>query len=168
ANDHPATMLALGAQVVATGPGGSRTIAIDDFFVSLFATALKGDEILAEIRIPMPPAPRGGADFKLESKVGDFATVGGPPHVSLDAAGICQKAGIGLTNVGGTPLRARKAEDFLRGKQLDNSAIKQAAQLAADESEPSTDLRGPADYKKAMVKELTRRALGRAGERARK
>src|SRR5262249_45900760 len=75
ANDHPATMLALGAQVIATGPGGTRTIAIDDFFVSLFATALKGDEILTEIRIPMPPAPSGGAYFKLERKVGDFATV---------------------------------------------------------------------------------------------
>jgi len=168
ANDHPATMLALGAQVVATGPGGSRTIAIDDFFVSLFATALKADEILTEIRIPMPPPHSGGAYFKLERKVGDFATVGVAAQVSLDVAGICQKAGIGLTNVGGTPIKARRAEDSLQGKRLDDSAIKQAAQLAAGESDPSSDLRGPADYKKAMVKELTQRALTRAGERARK
>jgi carbon-monoxide dehydrogenase medium subunit len=166
ANDHPATMLALGAQVIATGPSGSRTIAIDDFFVSLFTTALKGDEILTEIRIPMPPAHSGGAYFKLERKVGDFATVGVAAQVTLDAGGLCSKAGIGLTNVGGTPLRARKAEDYLKGKKLDDSTIKQAGQLAADESEPSSDLRGPEDYKKAMVMELTRRALGRAGERA--
>ena len=166
ANDHPATMLALGAQIVATGPAGSRTIAIDDFFVSLFTTALKGDEILTEIRIPMPPARSGGAYFKLERKVGDFATVGVAAQVTLDAGGLCNKAGIGLTNVGGTPIRAHKAEDYLKGKKLDDSAVKQAGQLAADESEPSSDLRGPSDYKKAMVMELTRRALGRAGERA--
>jgi len=166
ANDHPATMLALGAQVVATGPVGSRTIAIDDFFVSLFATALKANEILTEIHIPMPPPHSGGAYFKLERKVGDFATVGVAAQVTLDDKGICQKAGIGLTNVGGTPIKARRAGDFLPGKKLDDAAIKQAAQLAADDSEPSSDLRGPADYKKAMVKELTQRALQRAGERA--
>jgi len=166
ANDHPATMLALGAQIVATGPAGTRTIGIDDFFVSLFTTALKGDEILTEIRIPMPGPHSGGAYFKLERKVGDFATVGVAAQVTLDSGGLCQKAGVGLTNVGGTPIRARKAEDYLKGKKLDDSTIKQAGQLAADESEPSSDLRGPSDYKKAMVMELTRRALGRAGERA--
>ena len=166
ANDHPATMLALGAQIVATGPAGTRTIGIDDFFVSLFTSALKGDEILTEIRIPMPAPHSGGAYFKLERKVGDFATVGVAAQVALDAGGLCNKAGIGLTNVGGTPIRARKAEDYLKGKKLDDSTIKQAGQLAADESEPSSDLRGPSDYKKAMVMELTRRALGRAGERA--
>jgi len=166
ANDHPATMLALGAQIVATGPAGTRTIGIDDFFVSLFTSALKGDEILTEIRIPMPAPHSGGAYFKLERKVGDFATVGVAAQVALDAGGLCNKAGIGLTNVGGTPIRAHKAEDYLKGKKLDESIIKQAGQLAADESEPSSDLRGPSDYKKAMVMELTRRALGRAGERA--
>src|SRR5690349_6561691 len=76
ANDHPATMLALRAKVVASGPGGERVISIKDFFVSLFATALEHDEILTEIRIPTPPARNGGAYFKLERKVGDFATVG--------------------------------------------------------------------------------------------
>src|SRR5262249_26519557 len=156
ANDHPATMLALSAQVVATGPSGSRTIPIDDFFVSLFTTALRGDEILTEIRIPLPPPRSGGAYFKLERKVGDFATVGVAAQVTLDEKGICKKAGIGLTNVGETPIKASKAGDSLQDKKLDGSAIRQAAQLAADESEPGSDLRGPADYKKAMVKELTR------------
>jgi carbon-monoxide dehydrogenase medium subunit len=166
ANDHPATMLALGAQIIATGAGGTRTIAIDDFFESLFTTALKGDEILTEIRIPIPASRSGGAYFKLERKVGDFATVGVAAQVTLDGGGLCKKAGIGLTNVGGTPIRARKAEGYLQGKKLDDAVIKQAGQLAADESEPSSDLRGPADYKKAMVMELTRRAVERASERA--
>jgi len=77
-----------------------------------------------------------------------------------------QKAGIGLTNVGPTPIKAKKAEDFLRGKKADATTIAQAAQLAADEAQPSSDLRGPAEYKRGLVKELAKRALSRAAERA--
>ena len=167
ANDHPATMLAVGAQIVATGPGGVRVIPIDSFFVSIFTTALEPAEILTEIRIPIPPPMSGGAYYKLERKVGDFATAGVAAQVTVDKSGACQRAGIGLTNVGPTPLRARKAEDSLRGKKLDNAAIGQAAALAAAESQPSSDLRGPAEYKRGLVEELTRRALARALERAR-
>ena len=168
ANDHPATMLALGAQIVATGPKGERVIPVEDFFLSLFSTALQHDEILTEICIPIPPPRSGGAYFKLERKVGDFATAAVAAQLTLDGNGACQKVGIGLTNVGPTPIKARKAEDFLRGKKLDGSTIAQAGQLAADESEPSADLRGPVEYKKSLVKELTKRALTRAVERAAK
>jgi aerobic carbon-monoxide dehydrogenase medium subunit len=166
ANDHPATMMALGAQVVATGPKGDRVIRIEEFFVSLFTTALEHQEILTEIRIPMPPPRSGGAYFKLERKVGDFATVAVAAQLTLDDKGACQKVGIGLTNVGPTPVKARKAEEFLRGNKLDETSINQAAQLAADQSQPSPDLRGPVDYKRGLVKELTKRALFRALERA--
>jgi carbon-monoxide dehydrogenase medium subunit len=166
ANDHPATMLALGAQVVAIGPQGERVLPIESFFVTLFTTALQHDEIVSEIRIPVPPPRSGGAYLKLERKVGDFATAGVAAQVTVDSAGICQKAGIGLTNVGATPVKASKAEESLRGKKLDDVNIAQAAQLAAGEAEPSSDLRGPAEYKRGLVKELTRRALARAYERA--
>jgi aerobic carbon-monoxide dehydrogenase medium subunit len=166
ANDHPATMMALGAQVVSTGPKGERVTPIEDFFVSLFTTALKHEEILTEIRIPVPPARSGGAYFKLERKVGDFATAAVAVQLTLDDKGVCQKVGIGLTNVGPTPVKARKAEEFLRSKNLDEVNINQAAQLAADESAPSPDLRGPVEYKKGLVKELAKRALTRALERA--
>jgi len=166
ANDHPATMLALGAQVVATGSGGERVIPIEEFFLSLFSTALQPDEILTEIRVPVPPPRSGGAYFKLERKVGDFATAAVAAQVTLDANGLVQKVGIGLTNVGPTPIQAKKAEDLLRGKKLDEASIRQAAQLAADEAQPSSDLRGPAEYKKGLIKELAKRALARAAERA--
>lgn len=166
ANDHPATMVALGAQVVATGAKGDRVIPIEEFFVTLFTTALKHDEILTEIRIPIPPPKSGGAYFKLERKVGDFATAAVAVQLTLDAGGAVQKAGIGLTNVGPTPIKASKAEDFLKGKKPDAATVAQAAQLASDEAQPSSDLRGPAEYKKGMVKELTKRALSRAVERA--
>ena len=166
ANDHPATMIALGAQVLANGPKGERVIPIEDFFVSLFTTALKPDEILTEIRVPIPQARSGGAYQKLERKVGDFATAAVAVQLTLDAQGACQKAGIGLTNVGATPIKARKAESSLQGKKLDDAAIAEAAQLAADQAEPGADLRGPAEYKKGLVKELARRALVIARDRA--
>jgi carbon-monoxide dehydrogenase medium subunit len=166
ANDHPATMIALGAQLVATGSKGERVIPVESFFVSLFTTALEQGEILTEIRIPVPPPKSGGAYIKVERKVGDFATAAVAIQLTLDDKGAVQKAGIGLTNVGATPLKAKKAEDFLRGKKPDAATIAQASQLAADDAQPSADLRGPVAYKKGLVKELAKRALTRAIERA--
>jgi len=165
ANDHPATMLALGAEVVAVGPEGERVIPVKDFFISVLTTALRHGEILTEVRIPIPPTRSAGAYVKLERKVGDFATVGVAAQLTLSADGLCQQAGIGLTNVGSTPLKATGAGDFLRGKTVDEATVQRAAQLAAEVAEPISDLRGPAEYKSAMVKELTKRALTRARER---
>ena len=165
ANDHPATMLALGAQIVAIGPKGKRVLPVESFFVTLFTTELQHDEIVTEISIPIPPPRSGGAYVKLERKVGDFATAAVAAQITVDDRGVCQKVGIGLTNVGATPVKASKAEEFLRGKKLDDANIAQTAQFAGDEAQPSSDLRGPAEYKKSLVKELTRRALVRAYER---
>jgi carbon-monoxide dehydrogenase medium subunit len=166
ANDHPATMLALGASVVATGPKGQRVIAIQDFFPGLFTTALEPEEILTEIKIPFPPPRSGGAYLKLERKVGDYATAGVAVQITLDDAGACTRAGIGLTNVGMTPIKATQAEASLVGKKLDDAAIQQAAQLAASESQPMDDIRGSADYKRDLVRVLTTRALNTALDRA--
>ena len=166
ANDHPATMLALEAEVIAAGPHGARSIPVKEFFLGVFTTALEHGEILTEVRLPVPGERSGGAYFKLERKVGDFATVGVATQVTLDGEGVCRRAVVGLTNVGATPLKAGSAEEFLRGKALDEENIKRAADLAAEAAEPSSDLRGPADYKVAMIRELTKRALTRAGERA--
>ena len=166
ANDHPATMLALGAKVVATGPNGRREIAVENFFTSLFTTALEPEEILTEIRIPLPAAKSGGAYLKLERKVGDFATAGVAVQLTLDDAGNCRTAGVGLTNVGMTPIKATKTEAFLAGKTLDEATINQAAEIAASESQPMDDIRGSADYKRDLVRVLTARALTRALERA--
>jgi len=166
ANDHPATMLALEAEVVAVGPKGERRIPVVSFFTGPFTTALQRDEILTEIRIPVPPPRSGGAYLKLERKVGDFATAAVAAQVTLSENGICQRAGIGLTNVGPTPIKAKKAEAFLKGKRLEEEVITQAAQLAAGESQPTSDLRGPAEYKRDLVRVLTTRALRKALERA--
>jgi carbon-monoxide dehydrogenase medium subunit len=140
-------------------------IAIDDFFVSLFTTALKQDEILTEIRIPVPSARSGGAYLKIERKVGDYATAAVAVQLTLDGSGTVQNVRIGLTNAGPKPIKAKKAADFLKGKKLETSFIDQAAQFASDEAQPSSDLRGPAEYKKGLIKELTRRAIAKAAER---
>ena len=166
ANDHPATMLALGATIMATGPKGQREIAVEDFFPGLFTTALEAEEILTEIRIPLPPARSGGSYLKLERKVGDFATAGVAVQITLDESGACKRAGLGLTNVGMTPIKARQTEAFLTGKQLDEQTIEKAADIAASESQPMDDIRGSADYKRDLVRVLTGRALKTALNRA--
>ena len=166
ANDHPATMLALDAEVVARGPGGERIIPITDFFVGLFATALEPAEILTEIRIPVPPPRSGGAYVKLERKVGDFATAAAAAQVTLGSQGEIARAGIGLTNAGPTPIKATAAEQSLLGRQPDAEAVAEAARLAADATSPSADRRGSVEYKRDMARVLTGRAVTRAVERA--
>lgn len=166
ANDHPATMLALGATVVATGPAGERTIPIERFFTGIFGTALAPDEILTEIRVPIPPPGSGGAYVKLERKVGDFATAAVAAQVALGAKGEIERAGIGLTAAGSTPVKAVDAERFLRTKAPDASTIREAARLAAQAASPSADRRGSVEYKREMARVLTARALAKAVERA--
>lgn len=166
ANDHPATMLALGATVVARGPKGERTIPIAQFFKGLFTTALAPDEILVEIRIPVPPPRSGGAYVKLERKVGDFATAGAAVQVTLAKDGTVEQAGIGLTNAGPTPIKATEAERYLARKKPDAAGIAEAARLAAKATSPSADRRGSVEYKREMARVLTTRALQTAVKRA--
>jgi carbon-monoxide dehydrogenase medium subunit len=166
ANDHPATMLALGAEVVAVGRKGERRIPVASFFTGPFTTALGAGEILVEVRVPVPPPRSGGAYLKLERKVGDFATAAVAVQVTLGADGACERAGIGLTNVGLTPIKATSAEAALAGTRLDEGAIRDAARLAAEASQPAADLRGPVEYKRDLVRVLTARALRKALERA--
>ncbi len=168
ANDHPATMLALRAEVVATGPDGHRTLAIDDFFHGLFMTALAPDEILTELRIPppTPPAQSGGAYAKLERKVGDYAVAGAAAQITLADDGTVASAGVGFTNLGFAPIRASGAEEALNGSLPDDGAILAAAAAAAAAADPVADRRGSVEYKKNMARVLTARAIGKALERA--
>ena len=166
ANDHPATMLALRASVIAEGPNGTREIKIDNFFPDFFTTALSEDEILTEIRIPSPPSASGGAYLKIERKVGDYAAAAVACQLNIDSSGSIENIGLGLTNVGSTPIRASSAEELLKGKKPDENMLAEAGRLAAADSEPMEDLRGSAEYKRALVNELTQRAIKLSLQRA--
>jgi carbon-monoxide dehydrogenase medium subunit len=166
ANDHPATMLALGATVVARGPKGERTIPIEKFFTGIFSTALAPDEILTEIRIPVPPPKSGGAYRKLERKVGDFATAAAAVQLTLGGGGEIAQVGIGLTGMGDVAIKAIDAESYLKGKQAKLVAVTEASRLAAAATEPTADRRGAVEYKREMARVLTERALRLAIQRA--
>jgi carbon-monoxide dehydrogenase medium subunit len=166
ANDHPAVMLAYGAEVVARGPDGERVIGIDDFFVDLFATSLAPNEILTEIRIPQPPPGSGGAYVKMERKVGDYAVSAAAVQLTLDGGDV-SRVRIALTNVSPVPLRATDAEAELAGKPPTEEALAAAARAAAAQCDPSADLRGSVEYKRDLTRILTRRAVDKALARAR-
>ena len=188
ANDHPATMIALRAQMVATGPDGERSIGVDDFFHGLFMTALQHGEILTEIRIPAPGPHSGGAYLKLERKVGDYAVAGVAVQLTLDGNGKVTQAGVGLTNLGMAPIRASGAEEVLTGATLmdpgglrgafrrvrdaitrapdADDVIAAASQAAADATDPVADRRGSVEYKRNMARVLTGRAIRKALSRA--
>lgn len=167
ASDWPAALMATGGEVVVQGSAGERVIPIRSLILDTFTTALEPDELLTEVRIPLARPRSGGAYEKLERKVGDYAIVGVGVQLALDASGNVESAGIGLCNVGSTTIEATAAAAFLVGKPTAPDNVNEAARLAMEESDPASDDRGPADYKRAMVGEMTRRALRRALARAR-
>jgi carbon-monoxide dehydrogenase medium subunit len=166
AADWPAALLAADGEVVVVGSQGERLIPMRELYIAILTTSLTSDELLTEVRVPMPQARTGGAYEKLERKVGDYAVIGVAAQVVLDASGDVAQAGIGLCNAASTSIKATSAEAFLVGKPPAPDNINEAARLAMEASDPVDDDRGPIDYKRAMVRELTRRALRRALARA--
>ena len=165
-SDWPAVLLATRATIICRSDGGERVVAARDFFLDTFQTAIEPTEVLTEIRIPRPGPRTGGAYRKLERRAGDFATVGVAARVQLDGDGRIAAAGIGLTAVAETPFAATDAEAALVGRSPDDEGIRAASAAAAAQSRPTADGHGPVDYKRAMVAELTGRALRAAVERA--
>ena len=164
-NDHPALMLVLGASFVLKSSTGERVVPADGFFTGSYATLLKPGEIMTEIRIPVPAKGTGTCYSKLKRKVGDFATAAAAVTLRMKGE-MVQEVAIALTNVGACVLRARAAEDSLRGKALNDASIAEAARLAMSICDPAVDQRGDAEYKTAMAGEMTQRALRTARSRA--
>jgi aerobic carbon-monoxide dehydrogenase medium subunit len=160
--DWGSVMLAVRAEVVARSADGERTIPIDELFQGPFTTSLRTNEIITEVRVPAP-GRAGGTYLKLERKVGDFATVGVAVHVAM-SNGTVEQAGIALTGVGPTNIRAREAEEALTAQALDDEAIEEAARLAAAAARPRTDVRGTEEYKRNVVRVFTARGLRKAAE----
>jgi aerobic carbon-monoxide dehydrogenase medium subunit len=161
AGDLGSVMLALGASVVLKGASGEREVPISEFLVDTFTTSIQPTEILTEIRVPAPPPRSGGTYLKLERKVGDFATVGVAVALTLSNGSI-GRAGIGLTGVGLKNIEATAAEGSLAGASAGDAAFAEAGRLAAEASDPVTDVRGSAEYKRHMVDVFVRRGLASA------
>lgn len=159
--DMPAVMVATGASLETASLRGKRTIPSTQFFTDTFSTALGEGEILVEARVPLPPR-RTGAYLKLERQAGDFGIVGVAVVLDFDMGGRCAGCGIGLSGVGPTVIKAKKAEDCVTGGSVDQKSIELASTAAAGEAKPMTDLRGSAEYKREMVAVMTRRALRQA------
>jgi aerobic carbon-monoxide dehydrogenase medium subunit len=166
ASDWPAVMLARHAHIVCRDAARERSIRARDFFIDTFQTALEPTEVLTEIRMRARPKGGGGAYKKLERKVGDFATVGVAVAVELDASGRIDNVGIGITGVSPSPYAAEEAEDVLEGQVPADDLFRRAATAAAASAQPTADVRGPVDYKRAMVAEMTVRAIRTAVDRA--
>jgi carbon-monoxide dehydrogenase medium subunit len=160
--DWNSVMLAVGASVVAASSSGERVIPIADFVVDFFTNSLRPGEMVKEVRVPVPAGASGGSYDKLERKIGDYATVGVATHLELDRGGRISQAGIGLTSVHNHNLKATAAEQILVGQEPSDGLFAEAAAAAAQACQPSSDVRGPADYKRAVVREYTKRGLAKA------
>ncbi len=160
--DWNSVMLALGAEVVARSRTGERVIPISDFVVDFFTNALEPGEMVTELRVPRDDERSGGCYLKLERKIGDYATVGVAAHLRLDERGRIGRAGLALTSVAPVNLEVEEAERMMAGQEPSEELFAEAAEIAARTCQPQSDVRGPAEYKRAVVRAYTRRALHQA------
>jgi carbon-monoxide dehydrogenase medium subunit len=164
-NDMPAVMQALNAIYVVQGSDGERRIPARDFYEGAYFTALQQDEILIAVRISTPPAGHGYAYEKLKRKIGDYATAAAAVILTV-SGGKVASAAIALTNVASTPLLATDAAKLIIGTSLDAATVKRAAEAAKAITDPATDGRGTAEYRREMAGVMTARALAKAFARA--
>jgi carbon-monoxide dehydrogenase medium subunit len=166
AADFPAVLLALDAKMLLHGPDGRRTVPVSDFFVSLFTTALRADEILVEIRVPPLPNGVGTAYLKAEDKASHFPIVGIAAVIGMDADQVCRFARVGVTGVAAIPFRAQSVEAVLVGRQVDEQNTDAAAQHVVEGVEPLSDLFASAEYRAHLARVYAARALKQAAGRA--
>ena len=153
ASDIPSALIALGATLVAAGPQGTREISVDDFFTGFLETALADDEMLTEVRIPAADGARWGFE-KFNRRAQDWAIVG--VSAVVRAGG---QVGVGLVNMDSMPVRAAAVESAVAG----GASAAEAAELAAEGCNPTEDLNAGVEYRRHLVRVLTRRALETAG-----
>jgi carbon-monoxide dehydrogenase medium subunit len=164
--DWNSVLLATGADVVARGTNGERVIPIRDFIVDFFANSLADDEMVTEVRIPVPSGKAGGSYQKLERKVGDYATVAVAAHLELAGDGTIARSGIALTAVVPVNTKVTAAEQLLDGNAPSDELFAAAADAAAAACNPRDDVRGSAAWKRNVVRVFTKRALADAAAQA--
>ncbi|HWG13908.1 MAG TPA: xanthine dehydrogenase family protein subunit M [Streptosporangiaceae bacterium] len=162
--DLPAAFAALKGSMIIDGPDGRREVSARAFHVGPYETVVGPAEMLTEIKLPIRPGS-GSAYLKVMRRAGDWPIGAAGAAVRL-ADGLIADVGIGLTAVGAAHLVAAEAEEFLRGRVADEESYASAGEIAAEHCDPVSDQRGPADYKRHLVRELTARALRTAVGRA--
>jgi CO/xanthine dehydrogenase FAD-binding subunit len=165
--DLPTACMALNASIITRSEKGSRVIASSDFFRDFFTTALEQDEIIQEVRIPIPSSRSGGAYTKLTKGHNDFALVAVAAQTSLGSGDSCNAISVVLGGVGSTPTHAAETEKLLRGQVIDDRQIRQASLKAAEGLTLNPDFRAPTELKLKLVRTLTERTLRTASSRAR-
>ena len=161
--DPPPTLIALGASVELTSPSGIRICPVEELFIDYYETDVRPGEVLTAVNVPVPQEDTCGAYLKfLPRTAEDYATVSVAAVVSRNPDNTCRDIRIALGAVGTTPIRARAAEDLLRGQELTEDAIRAAAATVPDAVDPLDDFRGSADYKREMAGVFTRRAIMQA------
>jgi CO/xanthine dehydrogenase FAD-binding subunit len=166
AAEIPLVVNLLGASMVARSKNGERVIAADQFFRGNFETALKDDELLTEIRVPIPANGHGWSFQEVSQRKGDFALVAAAAMLTLEN-GVCRNVRLGFRNVGETTFRLKAVEAQIEGQAPGRQLFSSAANAAMKTVEPPSDLHADADYRRDLVMALTERVLNKAVERAR-
>lgn len=162
----PAVLSALEGSVRAVGPAGEREVPAGELFLMYFTTSLQPDELLTEVRVPVLPPRTGYAFMELARRHGDFALAGVACTLTLDPDGAVADCRLGLTGVDLTPVRAREAEDLLKGQTPSAGRFADAAEAVRSAIMPEGDVHATAEYRRHLAGVLTERALARALERA--
>lgn len=166
AAELPVILTALGGRLRLQSSTGERWVGADDFFVSLFTTAIATDEMLVEVAIPAAPARTGTAFMEVARRHGDYAMLGVAVVVTLDAAGACSAARLIFLNAGDRPMNAQRAAAVLLGQLPGSAAIEAAASSATEELEPMGSVHATPAYQRHLARVLARRALRLAVQRA--
>jgi carbon-monoxide dehydrogenase medium subunit len=166
AADLPVILTALNASFVVQSASGNRTIGVDDFFTDFYTTALKANEILTDIRVPMPAAGTGTAYAKLPHPASGYVVVSAGALITRQASGTCTASRIAIGGLGSGPVRAVATEMELQGKPLTPQVIAAAAAKAAEETDPVEDSYAGADYKRHVATVYARKAIEAAMESA--
>jgi CO/xanthine dehydrogenase FAD-binding subunit len=164
--DLPLACTAANATIITASVKGSRSIQTADFFRGYFTTALMENEVIREVRIPIPPPRSGSAYLKLTKGDNDFAIVGVAAQVTVGEDHLCRAASVVLGGVASTPTHVVETEKLLIGRRLDDRVIEEGAQRASEDLSPPSDIRATAEYRLEMVKVLTRKAVKTSVDRA--
>ena len=167
AAELPVLMTALNARLKARNKSGERWIAVQDFFMGMFSTALEADEILVEIELPFMPARTGWSFMEVAPRAGDYAMMGVAAWVTLDESGKCTGAKLVYLNAGEGPIDAKEAAKLLEGENLSEKAMEAAAVMASEqEINPFGSMHASAEFQRHLAKVLTQKTLRLATQRA--